>query len=301
MTAIVNPKRLAIFYGWPSAVNGAGGNVNMAVAVFKDYKVVVFGTGLEDVSHPDHANTAAIIAHPDMNSVHCYGYIDATLALDVIQSRIDKWFDMGVKGIFMDQFGYDFGLTRQKQREIVWCIHEKGSGLRAFVNAWNVDDVFGATVHPTANPTGLPCNLDANDIYLAESFAIMNGAYDDSDLDSNNIKDFQDKATKMKNYRTTFGTKLAAITTSDASAFEQAKANYSYFVALANEFDYWGWGEEYFSASSSLLPFRTRANYHGNKFTGTLIVNPTTGVIERDTNVGVHIDTLAHTTSTLMD
>jgi hypothetical protein len=301
MTTIVNPKKLAIFYGWPSAVNGAGGNVNLAVAVFKDYKVVVFGAGLEDDSHPDHANTASIITHPDMSGCQSYGYIDATQALDVIQTKIDKWYAMGVKGIFMDQFGYDFGLTRQKQREIIWCIHEKASGLRAFVNAWNVDDVFGSAVHPVNNPTGLSCVMGANDVYLAESFAIMNGAYDDSDVDSNNVKDFQDKATKMKNYRTTYGTKMAAITTNDASAFDQNKANYSYYIALANELDYWGWGEQYFSAASAQLPYRNRPNYQGTKFTATLIVNPTTGVIERDTNVGVHIDTIAHTTSTLMD
>ena len=59
--ALPIPKKLAIYYGWPSAVSGAGGNVTTAANVFKDYDQVVLGAGLEDGTHPDHTNTAAII------------------------------------------------------------------------------------------------------------------------------------------------------------------------------------------------------------------------------------------------
>jgi hypothetical protein len=41
------PRTLAIYYGFPSEVNGAGGNVTDAVQVFRSYKTVVFGDGLE--------------------------------------------------------------------------------------------------------------------------------------------------------------------------------------------------------------------------------------------------------------
>jgi len=300
MTTITPPKKLAFFYGWPSTVNGAG-SVAGAVAIYKEYDQLVFGTGLEDPAHPDHANMVAIIAHPDMANTDVFGYIDATLSVNDVQGKIDQWAVTGIKGIFFDQFGYDFGVGRQKQREIVWCVQNKNNGLKTFVNAWNVDDVFSPAVDATHNPAGLPTRLGPNDLYLAESFAIVNGAYDDADADSNGIKDFQDKADKMKTYKNTFGTSMTAVTTNDASAFDQAKADYSYLLSVINEFDSWGWGEEFFSSSSSSLPFRTRATYDGTKFTGALVKNTTTGVIERDTNIGIKIDTVGHVVSNLLD
>ncbi len=299
MSNTLPPQKLAIYYSYPSLVNGSAGDVNAAATVFKDYQQVVFGAGLEDTSHPDHVNTISIINHVDMANTEVYGYIDGALALNSIQEKIDKWFDMGVKGIFIDKFGYDYGLTREKQREIVWCIHEKGAGnLKAFVNAWNPDDAFSPAVH-TNNPNGLATRLGVNDTYLAESFALINGAYDDADTDTNGKKDFQDKAEKMAGYKTTFGTKLAAVSTYDNSAFDQNKADYSYFAATLNDFDTWGFGEQFFSASSAMLPFITRKPFYGSKFTGPVTFNG--GVYERNTNIGIHINTTTHATDVLLD
>jgi hypothetical protein len=203
-----------------------------------------------------------------------------------------------VAGIFLDQFGYDFGLTREIQREIIWCVHEKNNGLKAFVNAWNPDDAFSPAVNAN-NPNGLTTRLDNRDIYLAESFTIINSAYDDADTDANNIKDWQDKAVKMNTYKTTYGTQMAAITTSDNSAFDQNKADYSYFASVLNGFNYWGYGEQFFSASSALLPFRTRKIFYGNRFDSG--VNIMGNVYERRTNVGIHVDTSAHTVNILLN
>ena len=41
------PKRLAIYYGIPSLVNGAQGDTARAAAVFAEYDLAVFGDGLE--------------------------------------------------------------------------------------------------------------------------------------------------------------------------------------------------------------------------------------------------------------
>ena len=292
------PDKLAIFYGWPSTVNGAGGDVSVAVNNFKNYKLVIFGSGLENPDHGDHINTVSIINHPDMANTQVYGYIDATLDLDDIQTKIDLWADMSVKGIFMDQFGYDFGVSRNKQRTIVWSIHHSDSGntntkLKAFVNAWSADDTFSSAVDPINNPTGKDPRLNSNDWYLAESFAIMDGAYDDADANSNGIKDWQDKAVKLINYRNIRGTKIAAVTTNDASPFDSDKSDYGYYAAAINDFDAWGWGEQYFSAGDSLLPLRDRPDIIGTVFTG--LVTQNAGVLERQTNVGIHIDTNSHT------
>ncbi|AYV78852.1 MAG: hypothetical protein Edafosvirus39_5 [Edafosvirus sp.] len=286
------PKKLAIYYSYPSIANGSNGNIASAVAVFQQYDLVVLGSGLELATHPDHLNTISIINDPGMANTTVFGYIDSTLSLDVVQGKIDLWNAMSVKGIFLDKFGYDFGNTRLVQRELVWCVQAKG--LKAFVNAFNVDDAFSSAV-TTNNPNGLATRLGANDWYLAESFAIINGAYDDNDLDNNGIKDFQDKAAKMSSYHTTVGTNMAAVATADASAFDQNKADYSYYAAVLNNFQAWGYGEQYYSASSASMPFRTRKAILGTHFTENVVNS--SGIIERTTNIGIHVDTNAHTVS----
>jgi hypothetical protein len=293
------PKKLAIYYSYPSLVNGAAGNISAAVATFSQYDLIVFGDGLQLSSHPDNSNTISIINDPAMANVLVFGYIDSTLDLDTIQTNIDLWFDMGVKGIFCDRFGYDFGNSRQHQREIIWSIHAKSTSFRAFVNAWNPDDAFSPAVDATYNPSGLATRLNNRDWYLAESFAVINGSYDDADSDSNGIKDFQDKAVKMNAYKTTYGTKMAAIATLGSATFVQNFADYSYYVATLNKFGAWGFGEEFYSASSAMLPFRTRATFYGTKFTSA--ISTAGGIIERQTNVGLHIDSVNHTINILLD
>ena len=52
---------LSIYYGWPSLVNSAFGDVDAAAAEFAKFDAVVFGATLEEVTHLDHDNTAEII------------------------------------------------------------------------------------------------------------------------------------------------------------------------------------------------------------------------------------------------
>jgi len=305
MSSIV-PRKLAIYYGWPSVVNGAFGDINTAIDSFKDYKLLVFGQGLENSNHGDHGNTIAIISHIDMVNTFVFGYIDSTLPTDEILEKIQLWSAMGVKGIFLDRFGYDFGVTRDKQRQIIWSVHHSCSGtthtnLKAFVNAWNPDDVFGSVMDPVNNPTGKNTLLNSNDWYLAESFAVINSTYDDA---SNNnymgdVKDWEVKATKLVNYRNMYSTKIAAIATSDGSTFDQNQANYSYYASVINEFDAWGWGENSYSATNGSMPFRQRAKVIGTKFINGQI--NTNGVLERQVNAGIHIDTNTHVVNIILD
>lgn len=282
------PQKLAVYYGWPSVVNGAV-TVADATAVFQDYDVVLFGAGLEDPSHPDHANTVQIITNLSPNT-KVYGYIDTEATNTVNWENIDQWNAIGVAGIFCDKFGYDFNVDRDRQNVLVEYTHYKG--LSAFVNAWNPDDVFSDAVDPVKNPLGKANMMGANDYYLAESFQIVNGAFQDPVF-------WKTKSDKMVTYKNTFGTKMATVTTIDASAYDQAKWDYSYLSAALYEFDLAGWGEEFFSASSASLPFRPRAEINGTSFITAITENPS-DVFSRGTNVGIKIDTVNHTVSTIL-
>lgn len=290
---IVLPKKTAFYYGWLSALNGLG-TVPDVVNELNQYDMVVLGSGLASPSHPDYSFTSSVLNDASLTP-EVFGYIDATLTLNDIQGQIDDWYALGVAGIFCDRFGYDFLTStdaREHQREIIWCIHNKGNGLKAFVNAWNVDDVFSDTVDPNHNPNGLPTRLGPNDWYLAESYHIINGSYD------TNITAFKDKNDKMLNYRSTFGTKMAMTTTNDSSAFDQNKWDNAYYLSVIYQLDAASWGEEFFSSSSASLPFRTRKEIIGTKFTGP--INEASGVFSRPTNIGVKVDTNTHLATELL-
>lgn len=291
------PKKLAFYYGWPSIVNSNECNVGNGICAFRDYDIVVLGQGLENFEHQDHQNTVRIINESNLSSTQFFGYVDATLPLDKIQDKIDDWARMGVRGIFVDNYGYDSGTNRDKQRAIVWSIHHANSipsntPLVAFVSADNIEDVFSPNVDAINNPNGSKSRLTSDDWYLANSFAISDGNYDDAKDDDGNLR-WQNKAKQLIGYRTDNGIKIASLATAGNAEFDQNKSDYAYYAAVLNGFDAWGWGEQNFSGSNGTLPFRTRPNISSNQIRGDLTYN--NGVLERSTTSGLRLDTVNHT------
>ena len=92
---------------------------------------------------------------------------------------------------------------------------------------------------------------------------------------------------------------MACITTYDTSSFDQDKLDYAYFSCVLDGHQAFGWGEQYFSASSALMPYRTRPTFYGTKHTSSISQNGS--IYERSTNVGFHINTSTHTVSILLD
>jgi len=267
------PQRLAIYYGYPSLVNGANQNLARAVAVFSDYDVIVLGDGLEfDTPRPgtagpaEHQFTVRLIRElaltPRRPAV--YGYIDLgsshRLALDEIRDRIDRWAAMGAAGIFFDEAGYDFGVTRQRQNAAVEAAHARG--LSACLNAFRPADVFGATPTPLngaggGNPDGQPPALTAHDAVLLESFAVRNGV----------LERGESLAARMHAAlagRARFGTRVFAVATSEAETGEAPMlAEFGWWTASAFDVDSYGWGMPHFSAVTSRLPLMPRPGEEG--------------------------------------
>lgn len=279
-------KNLAIYYAWPSSVNLIY-TIPGAAAEFSAYDIAVLGAGLENPVHGDHANTKAII---NASTAKFYGYVDAVASTSTIQTAIDRWSTMGgsvsmCTGIFFDQFGFDYGLTRTKQNTIVDYAHSKN--MKVFVNAWNPDDVF-------LRSSGKDHRLTSgSDWYLAESHYVLNGNWQ-------SVADWESKSDKMASYKTSSGVNMACITTTtSALGFNQTKWNNAYAACNVYGFDASGWGEPSFSASDALLPWRTRLSISGTKLTGSLIKS--SGVFERQTNVGVHLNTNTREVSSLLN
>lgn len=244
------PKTLLIFYGWPSTINGTY-SVDGAAAELGRYDLLVLGDLLEKDTHPDHANTVAILAHAALANTKVFGYIDlGTQGLPPaeIDLRCQEWLATGADGVLYDEFGYDYGVTRAEQNEAVDFAH--GHALDVIANAWVPADVFDTTAHPVHNPAGLPGHLGPNDYYLFESYQIQEGAYVGETF-------WQAKATALEAYRASLGTKALAVTTSlPGDAFDRAKFDYAWYSASVYAYDGMGWGEYLFASDDGQAPYR---------------------------------------------
>lgn len=258
--AVRVPERFAFYYGQPSGVNGAAGDVALATQTFADYDIVVLGDGLEESAHIDHERTQAIVTNLKGQGTRVFGYVDlcvmggptcTNLPLSEIQAKADRWQAMGAAGVFLDQAGYDYSVSRDRLNAAVAYLH--ANGLAAFVNPWVPDDVFSPAVNAALNPAGTATRLGANDYVLHESFAIELAQYQDPAA-------LTAKADRELRWKRELGTKIAVVNTLAQSAtFDRAKLQYVWWMALAYDFDAMAWGETWaYSAENNALPFHPR-------------------------------------------
>ncbi|PYU60118.1 MAG: hypothetical protein DMG56_16545, partial [Acidobacteria bacterium] len=260
--------RLAIYYGYPSLVNGANGDVEKAASAFSAYDVVILGDGLEfpdkqSGRYPpgdpeEHQKALRIMeAVRDRRSgTRFYGYVclgeipsrkgqEISLTSRELEERARLWKHMGVAGIFLDEAGYDFAVvTRQRQNMAVRIIHELG--LSAFMNAYFLDHIFSLEdklpyANGTAkNPEHLPPLLDRRDLFLLESFQVRNGNYESA-------SEWQARLNQALKYRRRFGAHIfATTTTTEQEPFSAEKFNYAWWTAILYGLDGFSWGEPNF-------------------------------------------------------
>ena len=106
------PKRLCVYYGWPSLAQNANGNLTAAIGIFNQFDLIVFGDGISASSHLDHANTQTIIQGLTGYGKLSFGYVDLgvssstqNLSFAQMQTSVSNWAAMGVQGIMFDDAG----------------------------------------------------------------------------------------------------------------------------------------------------------------------------------------------------
>ncbi len=274
--ATPTPLRLAIYYGYPSLVNGANGDVEKAASVFSEYEEVVLGDGLEfpdqqSGRYPpgdpeEHQKVLRIIAavRDRRRGTRFYGYVclgeipspkreKIFLTPSQLEERVRLWKQMGVAGVFLDEAGYDFtGVNRKRQNMAVRVIH--ALGLSAFMNAYFLEDLFSrednlpSAEGTTKNPEHLPPLLDRRDLFLLESFQVRNGNYE-------GVSEWQARLDQALKYRRRYGAHIfATTTTTEQEPFSSEKFNFAWWTALLYGLDGFGWGEPNFAAQSNALP-----------------------------------------------
>jgi hypothetical protein len=260
------PKRLAIYYGYPSLVNGAAGDVEKALKAFSAYDVVVFGDGVEfadqrpertppGVGAEENRKARSIIAglanqHP---AAKVYGYVclgdSQKLSEQEIERRVQIWKEMGVSGIFLDETGYDWKIIdRKRQNAAVGYIHSLG--LSAFLNAYYPRDLFSRENLLGKNPDHAAPLLDGRDLFLLESFQVKNGAYEE-------VSEWKERVNQAVASRAQYRSSIYAVTTNQENPpFDQQKFAYAWWSAWLYDLDGFGWGEPNFSAVRGALPDR---------------------------------------------
>lgn len=203
-----SPEHLLVFYAWPSTINGSGGNINSAISHFERYDLIILGRGLEKPTHPDHAKTKQIIegVKSGNSAIQIFGYINlgtltasTSLTDEELTQTIDEWKALGATGIFGDEFGFDFGVSRQRQN--LFVDHAHSNGLNVMANSWLIEDALDPEM-------GVETRLSSEegDYIMLESFFMSDNASLADDFD------FQlERAKKAYTYSRTKGIKVAAL------------------------------------------------------------------------------------------
>lgn len=216
--------RLLIYYGIPAGVNEVWDDTK-AAEVFAEYDVLVFGAGLEENKHSYHDSTAEIFRlirekNPD---ARLFGYVDLGVTTSnfspaAMESKAKKWKALGANGIFLDDAGYDYGVSRARLNQTVNAVHRLG--MSVFVNAWNPDDVMGNKVDRKYNPKGQASALDKRDIYLLEDFLQPTDITKKSSPSVFNSA-FRGKMDKSLAYRKKLGVKLMSVSIIDYAKYSE--------------------------------------------------------------------------------
>ena len=179
------PKNMLIYYGWLNSFNSAQNawtNEKVAQELAR-YSILVLGDGIQLSSHGDYANTGVIIPRIKALNPDCliFGYASINQSYADFKTKANAWNSIGVHGIFMDEYGYDYGSVATNGRSAVNdkidYTHGLSSANLCFANAWKIQHVLGENSDAsfpdsTWNPDGVGPNLNSDDWYLLESFAI---------------------------------------------------------------------------------------------------------------------------------
>lgn len=250
--------KLLIYYGWLSAFNSGANqwNNDLVAQDMAQYEIIVVGNGIADPAHGDYANTVYILNKiKTLNpQTKIFGYVTTNQNYSAFCALVDQLSNISPCGVFMDEAGYDYGITRIDFNQKVNYIKTKPYRI-CFVNAWNVDHIVGTTNDPafpnsTYNPTLVASNLEIGDWYLAESY-VVNPVYSGGFASAT---DWKTRSDKIKTTRNTYRLNMAASGIIDNNdAYGQSKFNFSYHAALGYEFQAHGTSDLSYGSSSAAV------------------------------------------------
>jgi hypothetical protein len=160
------PGPLSIFYGWPSLVNGAGGDPGRAAEQFARFEAVVFGDATPTAAGDPRG---AAVVQRLQGRCRVYGYLSLGTgpgqpdwAPDGIRRQLAAWAEWGADGMLLDCAGRDFGVPPDRLALGVDAVHQLE--MDTVVNAWDPGDLVASGGH-----------FGPSDGYLAENDVLRHG------------------------------------------------------------------------------------------------------------------------------
>jgi hypothetical protein len=253
------PPRAAFFYGYPSLVNGAKGDIQLAARAFAAYDIIVLGDGVEfstvikkrspsGVGRLEYDRSKQIIAAIYAQKPHAeiFGYVclgnSQSLSIATLKRRMEMWKAMGVSGIFLDEAGSDWPImTRSRQNTAIRLAHSLG--LAAFLNAYHPETLTSLGDKSTTQERSA---LTTRDLILLESFPIKHGIY----LEPSELRERLQQALSV---RKQFSTRIVVLSTTQAEhPFREDQMDYACWSAWMFGMDAMAWGEPDFSSDNKL-------------------------------------------------
>ncbi len=217
---------------------------------------MILGDGLHDPRHPNHQATAELIRA--CQGVEFFGYLDLgvhsphhqvqNLEIEQVERRAEAWKALAVRGLLLDDYGYDFAVTRERQSAAVNRLHLLD--LKAIANSWDPRQALDAEPGP-ANPKGLPTPLRKGDFYLYESYLVRNGEWA-------GFKAWRSKAGTLSRLSASTGVEILSCTTASPSCPVEEMWPFVATCAGLDGHRACAWGEPNFSASDNQAPWRDR-------------------------------------------
>lgn len=267
-----SPMDLLIYYGWLNSFNSSTNAwTNEKVAQdFAKYNYMVLGDGVQLPTHGDYSNTQIII--PRVKALNprtqIFGYVTANQDLTTFQTKVDGWDNLNIDGIFIDEAGYDYGVTRDELNARVDYIHNKPYAKLCFVNAWNLDHVLGTDNDPNYpnsvyNTTSGTSNITSNDWCLLESFPINTSSYT-STAGYESKTDWAARGTKANLKRYNYGINIAAVgVVNNDNSKGQELFNFGFVSAMMWNLDAFGTSDAYYGANSAAVTYWNRPKTEG--------------------------------------
>lgn len=186
------PASLLCYYGYPIAYRNLWSQ-QLVIDQIGSFDHYIVGDQYQDPAHEVYADTVAICKGVRKLGTKVWGYVPIgvnteNLSLATIRTRIQQWVAIGVDGIFLDEFGFDYLVTRQRQNDIIAICREYK--LPYVANAWFFSDVFcdnasqlpaawaandeRRTWFATGNPTNLKLDMQEGDWFMLENYGVDN-------------------------------------------------------------------------------------------------------------------------------
>lgn len=255
----ISMKPFTVYYGWPSYVNGANGNVDAAVAEFEKYDLIIFPEDLATAEyltgteHGDKQNTIQIISDLKEKGKKVFGYIAVgaceycrNWTIQNMSDMVDIYkYDYNMTGIFFDEFGYDYNVSKERQNSAIDTVYSEG--VEVILNGGDVGQTLGNEYDPVYNSDEVATEIAKVDYYMSENFGID----DQGNLMINEW--IYQKGVSQINYKNEHDIEILSLATGNDSQQDMnwTKYNLTYYLSAMFESDYFNYQQVGYAATEN--------------------------------------------------